>query len=130
MPVVNALRRSDVYDYRGILLALLICIMYAISDEVHQIFIPGRSGEIRDIIIDSAGSSVGILGYLAVSWVAGIKNREAVRMAMMKKMKILLYLMSVMIYAWLLQMSFNMITNGLIFYITNNLNLKRSLILM
>ena len=77
--VVNALRRSGVCGYRSVLLALLICILYAVSDEVHQIFIPGRSGEIRDVIIDSTGSSVGILGFLGVSWVAGSMNRKVER---------------------------------------------------
>ena len=32
----------------------------------HQIFVPGRSGEIRDVIIDSSGSGTGILAYLVV----------------------------------------------------------------
>ncbi|HOJ11795.1 MAG TPA: VanZ family protein [Clostridiales bacterium] len=77
--VVNALRRSGIYGYKSILLALLICILYAVSDEAHQIFIPGRSGEIRDVIIDSTGSNVGIFGYLVVSWVAGSRNRKVVR---------------------------------------------------
>ena len=77
---LNALRRSGMYGYKSILLALLICILYAISDEVHQIFVSGRSGEIKDVIIDSTGSGVGILAYLGVSWIAGKMNRKAVRM--------------------------------------------------
>ena len=44
--------------------ALLICVLYAISDEVHQLFVPGRGGQIKDVIIDSTGSLVGILGYI------------------------------------------------------------------
>ena len=35
--------------------------LYAISDEIHQTFIPGRSGEIRDVIIDSLGIFTGLL---------------------------------------------------------------------
>ena len=42
--------------------ALLICILYAMSDEFHQLYVPGRSGEIRDVLLDSTGSLVGILG--------------------------------------------------------------------
>ena len=42
-------------------LSTLICLLYAISDEVHQIFIPGRSCQIRDIIIDLLGALCGIL---------------------------------------------------------------------
>lgn len=40
--------------------ALLICVLYAISDEIHQLFVPGRSSQFRDVLIDSAGSCVGI----------------------------------------------------------------------
>lgn len=36
--------------------ALLICIIYAFTDEIHQMLISERSGELRDIIIDSIGS--------------------------------------------------------------------------
>ncbi|PKM75054.1 MAG: VanZ family protein [Firmicutes bacterium HGW-Firmicutes-17] len=42
-------------------LALLICILYAISDEFHQLFIPGRSGQFRDVLIDGTGAVLGIL---------------------------------------------------------------------
>jgi len=74
---VNALRMNGAYGYRGILLALLICILYAISDEVHQLFVPGRSGEIRDVIIDSSGAGTGILVYFFVSLIVeGIKKRR------------------------------------------------------
>ena len=34
--------------------------LYAISDEIHQIFVPGRSGEPRDVLIDTSGVLVGI----------------------------------------------------------------------
>lgn len=62
--VINALRISGVNGYRGVAIALGICVLYAISDEVHQLFVPGRSGEVRDVLIDSAGASVGIGVYL------------------------------------------------------------------
>lgn len=38
----------------------LICLIYAISDEVHQLFVPGRSSEIRDVFIDFSGSLLAI----------------------------------------------------------------------
>ena len=46
-----------------ILISLLICLLYSISDEFHQLFIVGRSGEIRDILIDTVGSLSGITAY-------------------------------------------------------------------
>ena len=39
----------------------LLCIVYAISDEIHQLFVPGRSCQITDILIDSMGAILGIL---------------------------------------------------------------------
>ena len=47
------------------LLAFLICVIYAISDEIHQLFVPGRSGQVRYVLIDSARSLVGIILVMA-----------------------------------------------------------------
>ena len=38
-----------------LLLPLLIGILYSVSDEIHQTFVPGRSGQISDVILDSFG---------------------------------------------------------------------------
>ncbi len=47
-------------------LSILVPVLYAISDEYHQTYIPGRSGEIRDVLIDSLGAVTGILLVLIV----------------------------------------------------------------
>ena len=47
-------------------LAFLICVIYAISDEIHQLFVPGRAGQVRDVLIDSAGSFLGIILVMAL----------------------------------------------------------------
>ena len=39
----------------------LIGVLYAVSDEIHQRFVPGRSGELRDILIDSVGVICGLM---------------------------------------------------------------------
>jgi len=76
--VKYALERSGVHGGRNILIALLICILYAISDEVHQLFVPGRSGEIRDVIIDSTGAASGILIYLGITSVRSrVRRRQS-----------------------------------------------------
>ena len=41
--------------------ALTISLLYAISDEIHQLFVPGRAGQIRDVFIDFSGALVGTL---------------------------------------------------------------------
>lgn len=41
--------------------ALVGSVIYAISDEVHQIFSEGRACRITDVLIDSAGALLGII---------------------------------------------------------------------
>ena len=43
-----------------------ICLLYAASDEIHQLFVPGRSGEVRDVMIDFSGAALGITVSLLV----------------------------------------------------------------
>lgn len=48
--------------------AVLWCMLYAASDEVHQLFVSGRSGMIKDVFIDTAGSLCGI----TLAWIVCI----------------------------------------------------------
>ena len=43
-----------------ILISALYCLFYAISDEIHQLFVDGRSGEVRDVFVDFSGASFGL----------------------------------------------------------------------
>ena len=47
--------------------------LYAMTDEIHQSFVPGRSCELRDMGIDSCGV---LTGVLAVSLVIWLKERK------------------------------------------------------
>ena len=40
--------------------------LYAVTDEIHQRFVSGRSGELRDVAIDAAGVFVGILIFMLI----------------------------------------------------------------
>ena len=48
------------------IISFVFCIFYAASDEIHQLFVSERSGEVRDFLIDSSGSFIGILIALGV----------------------------------------------------------------
>lgn len=54
------LKEYNIENRRQIIIAILICLLYATSDEIHQLFIRGRSGEIKDVLIDTSGSIIGI----------------------------------------------------------------------
>ncbi len=63
MLTLNALAQNQVHGKRLFLYAFLICLLYAITDEAHQLFIPGRSGDVKDVLLDSFGAITGILLY-------------------------------------------------------------------
>lgn len=52
--------------------AILAC-LYACTDELHQLFVPGRAGLVSDVLIDSAGAVVGLAIFL-VLWQAVAKK--------------------------------------------------------
>lgn len=53
--------KLNVTSKKKIIYSLVFCAIYAVLDELHQYFVPGRSCEIRDVLIDSTGSLLGIL---------------------------------------------------------------------
>ncbi len=50
-----------------IIFAILLCFFYAITDEYHQTFIPGRTGQFSDVLIDTAGATIGVFGYSMIA---------------------------------------------------------------
>lgn len=77
-PIVRKLAHFTLYTLGGILIfnmfssfklknkekifcSILCGAVYAITDEVHQLFVPGRSGMIKDVFIDSLGIITGVL---------------------------------------------------------------------
>ena len=67
--LISLVKEYRVIDTKSILIALMIAILYACSDEIHQLFVPGRSGEILDVFIDSLGSLTGIgIYYFINKW--------------------------------------------------------------
>lgn len=58
--VMNAFVRSGVRGFKGFIFSLMFCILYAINDEVHQAFVPGRGPQVKDVFIDILGSFVGV----------------------------------------------------------------------
>lgn len=51
------------YSVTNIYYAIGLSILYSCTDEFHQLFISGRSGSIRDILIDSIGILIGTYLY-------------------------------------------------------------------
>lgn len=58
-----------------ILFSGLTCILYSVSDEIHQMFVVGRSCELRDMLIDSLGSILGIIIIYYIIKLINIKKQ-------------------------------------------------------
>jgi VanZ family protein len=53
---------------RFALLALFLAFLYALSDEWHQAFVPGRSSSFIDVLVDTSGMVIALGGRLGLSW--------------------------------------------------------------
>ena len=60
--------------------ASIFCLLYALTDEFHQKFVPGRSGELRDVFIDFSGSIFGITVTIVICYLKRrLKSTKKVR---------------------------------------------------
>lgn len=58
-------------------LALLFCFIFAMTDEYHQTFVDGRTGQFSDVLIDTAGACVGTLLFSSYFLVWKIGNHNS-----------------------------------------------------
>lgn len=57
--------------------AVLLTSLYAVTDEIHQLFVPGRSCQFSDWVIDTCGAILGALVFLTVfTCFAWIKHKQ------------------------------------------------------
>lgn len=60
---------------KGMAYGILTGVAYAMTDEIHQLFVPGRSCQVTDVLIDSTGVVFGsIIGILI--YISAIKQRS------------------------------------------------------
>jgi len=55
----HALPRRLSVPYRAVM-ALLMAVLFSLSDEFHQSFVEGRTSALRDVLIDSGGATLAL----------------------------------------------------------------------
>jgi len=63
---LHALHRGQSLRIPRLIASVCLAIIYAVSDEWHQTFVPGRTGLVTDVGIDAAGSIIGLASWLVM----------------------------------------------------------------
>ena len=85
--VFTALKMSGVKGFLSILLAFFLCMAYAVADEYHQLFVDGRGGQVKDVLIDCAGAASGIMIALIISFIGKSRNLRSKKVPKEKPIK-------------------------------------------
>lgn len=64
MLVFNAFRQT--YGHCCPYTSFFVTAAYAATDELHQVFVPGRAGMLKDVFIDSLGAAAAILFLMLI----------------------------------------------------------------
>lgn len=62
LKLIFNLKGNEKYIYY--LISIIFCFIYACTDEFHQLFVDGRTGQFIDVLIDTIGAIIGCLTYL------------------------------------------------------------------
>lgn len=60
----------------GLVVAFVLAVVYGVSDEVHQSFVPGRSPDVADVLADAAGAAVALAA--AWAWAILLARRSSI----------------------------------------------------
>lgn len=68
----------DISKRKQIIVSILVGMMYASSDEIHQYFVPDRTALFTDVLIDTAGVCLGVLIVLMLLqfYIKNCKKRQ------------------------------------------------------
>ncbi len=78
--IIIALLFNNISHKKRALFAIALCCAYAVTDEIHQIFIDGRSCKVTDILIDAFGIILCAVIYLMIAYIIKkTKNRKLLR---------------------------------------------------
>ncbi|MBS6025319.1 MAG: VanZ family protein [Paeniclostridium sordellii] len=69
--VFKNINNIKVYIY-----SLTGCFIYACTDEIHQLFITGRSGEFKDVLVDTLGAIIGLLLVFMINKILNLRKNK------------------------------------------------------
>ncbi|NTU88299.1 MAG: VanZ family protein [Actinobacteria bacterium] len=69
--------RASRRKYGAALFAVALSVLYAVSDEIHQLYVVGRSCRLTDVLIDASGAIVGaVILTIVIERLIRLRGRE------------------------------------------------------
>ena len=59
--IMFGLKTFNVDVKKAMLISIGICFLYSLTDEFHQLFVSGRTGQFSDCLIDTLGATIGAI---------------------------------------------------------------------
>lgn len=59
--ILNWLRNYDIKKWKAIVVSVITSLLYACTDEFHQLFVAGRTSQFTDVLIDTSGAIIGAI---------------------------------------------------------------------
>ncbi len=57
--------------WKRVIAAIVLSTLYGVSDELHQLFVPGRSADPFDVLADTVGATIGT----SIGWLLSVAGR-------------------------------------------------------
>jgi len=62
---------------KGVIWSVVMGCIYALTDEIHQIFVPGRTFQLKDILVDCSGILLGTaLAFILCKFIEWIRTKK------------------------------------------------------
>ena len=65
--LIIALKTLNIRNKKIYIFSILLCFLYACTDEYHQTFVNGRTGQLTDVLIDTIGGIIGCMFIIIIN---------------------------------------------------------------
>lgn len=65
-------------SFKTVIIAVFFCFLYSLTDEYHQLYVQGRTGQFTDCLIDTVGSVIGSFIFLAIYKLRRINKKKII----------------------------------------------------
>jgi len=84
--ICNCLKIFKISGLKNLIMPIGISFLYACTDELHQLFVEGRTSQFTDVLIDTTGAIIGVTIFtILLSIISNLKNTKNFRKTIAQK---------------------------------------------